>query len=580
MISYTMTTPRLILFCLLTPGTACAAQVSGSAFLENETVHSGITVSLHDTLSVPVFGIYGVIILISIGSLFLFYFHKRRFATGITAIVLGCSIVYAAIIDTTVTSATGDYSFSNISPGIYSLSAAAPGFETARYEPLVVADLQVSVPDLVLFRQPTTTSTPTQTPSSTITQTPTATRTATPTQIPTSTPTPSPTLTPICISGCKLTAFDAADNDFFGVSVAIHVEWAAVGANFDDVRGSDSGAVYIFGRTATNWTQHTKLTAHDGAAYDYFGVSCAIYDSYAMVGADGEDEKGSNAGAAYIFHWNGASWTQAVKLAAADAEDGDNFGRSVDISARYAVVGAPFDDDSGSNSGAVYIFEPISGSWGQMAKITASDAAADDRFGYSVAIDGNMVVVGAYGDDDRGSMSGSAYVFRQSGGAWTQEAKLIGADTAGYDEFGYSVAQHGNVIIVGAYRDDDGGNETGSAYTFRYDGGSWQQEAKLLAADRQAFDRFAWSVGVENDVAVVGAYREDEGASDAGAAYIFKYTGSSWSKADKVYAPDAAYQDYFSYSAAVGGAHVLIGAYADDHSGRINAGSVYVFGIQ
>ena len=168
----------------------------------------------------------------------------------------------------------------------------------------------------------------------------------------------------------------------------------------------------------------------------------------------------------------------------------------------------------------------IGGTWTQTAKLTASDGAGSDYFGYSVSIDGNTIVIGAYRDDDNGSFSGSAYVFSNDSGTWTQTAKLTASDGASFDYFGGSVSIDGNTMVIGAYRDDDNGSSSGSAYVFSNDSGTWTQTAKLTASDGASFDYFGYSVSIDGNTMVIGAYRDDDNGSSSGSAYVF--TNDRW----------------------------------------------------
>jgi hypothetical protein len=215
-----------------------------------------------------------------------------------------------------------------------------------------------------------------------------------------------------------------------------------------------------------NTTAETaKLVASDAAEDDYFGRSVAVGGDLVVVGAYGVDDAGSNSGSAYVFETTdgGASWNETAKLVASDAASGDIFGHSVAISGDLVVVGASRNDDAGLSSGSAYVFETTNGgaSWNETAKLVASDAAASDYFGYSVAVGGDLVVVGAYGVDDAGSVSGSAYVFETTdgGASWNETAKLVASDAAEYDYFGHSVAVSGDLVVAGSYAD--------SAYVLR-----------------------------------------------------------------------------------------------------------------
>jgi hypothetical protein len=256
----------------------------------------------------------------------------------------------------------------------------------------------------------------------------------------------------------KLTAADAAQDDYFGYSVSVSGDYAIVGARYNDDGATSSGSAYIFVRSGTNWTQQAKLTASDAAEGDAFGISVSIDGDYAIVGANGNDDDGSLSGSAYIFKRSGTAWSQQDKLTASDANGADQFGSSVSIDGDYAIVGAQYDDDDGTSSGSAYIFKWDGTSWSEQEKLTASDAAAFDKFGYSVSIDGDYAIVGAHGNDDAGSLSGSAYIFNWDGTSWTEQQKITASDANGSDEFGWKVSIAGDYAIIGASRDDDGGS--------------------------------------------------------------------------------------------------------------------------
>ena len=290
----------------------------------------------------------------------------------------------------------------------------------------------------------------------------------------------------------KRTASDGAASDRFGRSVSISGDYAVIGAYYnDDDDGNRSGSAYIFERDgAGNWSEVQKLTASDGAAFDYFGNSVSISGNYAVIGAYGDDDNGANSGSAYVFERDGAGvWSEVQKLTASDGADNDYFGVSVSISGDYAVIGAYTDDDNGANSGSAYIFERDgAGNWSEVQKLTASDAAASDYFGRSVSISGDYAVISAYYDEDNGSESGSAYVFERDGaGNWPEVQKLIASDGNTFDYFGISVSISGDYAVIGAnYTDDDNGANSGSAYIFERDGaGNWSETQKLTASDER-----------------------------------------------------------------------------------------------
>jgi hypothetical protein len=185
------------------------------------------------------------------------------------------------------------------------------------------------------------------------------------------------------------------------------------------------------------------------------------------------------------------------------------------------VVGAYGHDDAGSDSGSAYVFVRSGGVWTEQTKLTASDAAASDYFGRSVSVSGDTVVVGAYGNDDVADLAGSAYVFVRAGGVWTEQTKLTASDAAAIDLFGQSVSVNGDIVAIGAYRDSDGGSYSGSAYVFVRSGGVWTEQAKLTASDAAGGDNFGQSVSVSGDTVVSGAYRDSDAGGSSGSAYAF-----------------------------------------------------------
>ncbi len=375
----------------------------------------------------------------------------------------------------------------------------------------------------------------------------------------------------------KLTADDGATGDKFGHSVAINGNTAVVGAYYDDDQGYDSGSAYVYHYDGTSWSQQAKLLTSDGAGNDHFARSVAINGNHVIAGACQDDDNGADSGSAYIFHYNGTSWSQQAKITASDGASDDEFGHSVAISGNHAVVGAYQDDDNGSKSGSAYVYHYDGNDWNQQAKLLASDGAAYDRFGFAVSISGDHAVVGAYADDDNGSSSGSAYVYHYDGTSWTQQAKLIANDAASQDYFGRSVAIDGDYAVIGACQDDDRGYDSGSAYVYHYDGASWSQMAKLTASDGAAYDDFGHSVAIDGNTIVVGADADDDNGSGSGSAYIFYYDGANWTQQAKITASDGAPDDKFGHSVAVSGDTTIAGAYYGENSNGQESGSAYIY---
>jgi len=264
----------------------------------------------------------------------------------------------------------------------------------------------------------------------------------------------------------KLLASDGAKEDWFGLSVSIDGDYALIGAYGDDDYGDYSGSAYVFKRDGTTWTQEAKLLASDGADGDYFGCSVSIDGDYALIGAYGDDDNGDYSGSAHVFKRDGTTWTQEAKLLASDGAYTDCFGCSVSIDGDYALIGAIGDDDNGASSGSAYVFKRTGTSWSEEAKLLPSDGAKEDWFGLSVSIDGDYALIGA-STNWINAGTGSAYVFKRDGTTWTQEAKLLASDGADGDYFGKSVSIDGDYALIGAYGDDDNGADSGSAYVFK-----------------------------------------------------------------------------------------------------------------
>ena len=336
----------------------------------------------------------------------------------------------------------------------------------------------------------------------------------------------------------KLIASDGALWDYFGYSLAVAGDGltVVVGAFLDGDKGRNTGSAYIFTKQADgSYLQTQKLVAEDGAAYNYFGYSVDISadGSTVVVSTPYDDDKDTDSGTVYVFtKQSNGSYLQTQKLLAIDGAEDDYFGNSVSVSGDGSIIvaGAYGNDDKGSGSGSVYIFsKETNGSYLQIQKLVASDGEAEDYFGYSVAVsaDGLIIAIGASWSDGKGAASGSVYVFtKQPDGSYLQVQKLLSTVGAGSDNFGRSVAVSGDglTIITGASWDDEKGDYSGSAYIFtKQSDGSFLETQKLLAADGTDGDQFGRSVAVSADgsTVVVGAYGDDDKGTNSGSVYVF-----------------------------------------------------------
>lgn len=379
-------------------------------------------------------------------------------------------------------------------------------------------------------------------------------------------------------------------------------------------------------RRAAQIAQYAYAKASRTESGDLLGYSVALSGDTLAVGAHGEDSAAvgldgdatdngaANSGAVYIFRHNGSAWQHEAYVKASNTGAGDNFGWSVALSGDVLAVGAPLEDsaatatggsaedDTATNSGAVYVFRRLGSSWRHEAYIKASNTGAGDAFGWSVALDGDTLAVGAPGEDsaargvngaqaDNSATDGGAvYVLRHADSAWQPEAYIKASNTEASDNFGYSVAMAASVLAVGARHEDSGasgvdGDEldnsasnSGAAYVFRRAGSVWQHEAYLKAVNTDAGDLFGVSMALSESTLVVGAPAEDsaavgiggdpadDGSEDSGAVYVFRYTGSVWQHEEYVKSSNTGDGDRFGYSVTISGDSIAIGAPEEDSS--------------
>lgn len=305
----------------------------------------------------------------------------------------------------------------------------------------------------------------------------------------------------------KLQADDRSGGDLFGWELGIHSGTALIGAPHDD----NMGSAYLF--DVASGLQLHKLVSDDREVGDDFGVRVAINGDFAIVASLGDDDNGMNSGAAYVF--DVVSGNQLRKLVPDDGASEDGFGTGIEIDSGVAVISSYQDDDNGDGSGSTYLFDVQTGQ--QLRKLLPDDGAAGDWFGNGVAIDNGLVLVGAPKADVNGIDSGAAYLFDAASGA--QLMKLLPEDGSQGDLFGDTVAMHNGIALIGAYRDDDRGADSGSAYLFDVSNG--KQLAKLKASDGASFDRFSLALALDDGIALLGAALNDDQGQDSGAAYLF-----------------------------------------------------------
>lgn len=356
----------------------------------------------------------------------------------------------------------------------------------------------------------------------------------------------------------RLLPDDAAFMDQIGFASAISGHLAVVGSRFDDDGGLDSGSSYVF--DARTGTQLAKLTADDAAAGDQFGSTVAISGETVLVGGFSD--------AAYLF--DATTGEQLHRLVGEDTRFGDAFGSSVAISGNTAIVGAFGDDNEGGHrAGSAYLFDVETGA--QITRLSADDVTRGDNFARSVAISGNTVIVGSVGDDDAGETSGSAYLFDATTGA--QLAKLTASDGAAGDRFGNAVAISGNIAVVGAFADNDFGVNSGAAYLFDVTTG--EQIARLTAPDPTGDDVFGDTVAIFGNTVVIGSSRDDFGSvANIGSVHVFDATTGE--RLEFLFERDGSAGDLFGDSVGISDEFIIAGLTGDIENG-VRSGSAIVF---
>jgi len=385
------------------------------------------------------------------------------------------------------------------------------------------------------------------------------------------------------LTASKILADDLATQDQFGYSVAVSGSYMIVGAPNDDDNGSDSGSAYVFRRTGPgSWDAGTKILASDGASDDDFGASVDISGDYAIVGAPDTDDDGMNSGSAYIYRRTGDnSWDSGTEIGApaADANAIDFFGSAVAINSEYAVVGVP-NNDANNGAGNAYVFHRTGpNSWDGGTELVPDNGQSGDDFGASVAIDGDYLVVGSPDAEVNLVDTGSAYVFHRTGpNSWDSGTRIFDSAGSSDDKFGISVGVSGDYVVVGARDNDSKADNAGNALVFKRTGANaWDSGTEIVSPDADAAqDFFGEVVDIHDDFVIVGAIGNDENGLGAGSVYVFhRASGNSWDAGTKVVAPDGESMDEFGYAVGIGAEFAAAGARFNDDDGQAS-GSAYV----
>lgn len=393
-----------------------------------------------------------------------------------------------------------------------------------------------------------------------------------------------------------LSPSDRAASDQFGYSVDISSDGTrvVVGAAAATIGSFTScGKAYIFTRSGNSWTQEAVLSASDKVNSAVFGVSVAMDSTgtRVVIGASSAVKNSINSGAIYVYVRSGTTWTEEVSLVSSNITAGDQFGRQVSINSDGSrILASSWMADPGNltSAGAAYIYLRSGTTWTEEAILTASDKAAGDNFGSKVQIskDGTRAVIAAYFGDPSGlNNAGKAYVYVRSGTTWTEEAILTASDKAAGDNFGQSVSinSNGTRIAVGAHLADPSGlNNAGKAYIFSRSGTTWTEESILTTATKAENDQFGFSLSIASDasfVACASFLSEVSGYTDNGSVTVFKRSGVTWTEGNTVTASDKGNQDRYGQTISISenNQYMVVGANFADAGGLSNSGKVYIY---
>lgn len=370
----------------------------------------------------------------------------------------------------------------------------------------------------------------------------------------------------------------------YGADTAIDGDTLVVGSNSTERGRLLAGAAYVFVRSGTDWILQAKLVPNDPVAIHFFGWAVAISGDTIVVGAAGDNFAGTYSGAAYIFERTGTTWTQRAKLIPSDTRAGDEFGTSVAIHGNTVVVGANNHDDGAANAGAAFVFVRHGNHWTQQAELRAPDPSVEALFGLSVAVHGDRIAVGAIYDDERATDAGATYLYKRTGAHWALDTKLTASDAAAGNTFGFALSIKGDRVLVGASDYGDVSGRPGGAYVYELDGSNWVEVQKLTAAapPGPGFHGFGVSVALGDDLIVIGAHGDDQLGTNTGAAYVFERVGGTWTQQRKILSPQPATGGEFAVAVALDGNYAVFGA----NSAKLQItpdranGSAYVYQVR
>lgn len=369
----------------------------------------------------------------------------------------------------------------------------------------------------------------------------------------------------------------------FGTHLDLCGDTAVVGeANFS-IFPEMPGNAWVYVRNSGTWSMQAHLLPSVSQSLDWFGAASLEGDTIA-VGALGHGGPNGESGAVFLFERVGTTWGEVEQLFAGDASQGggQSFGLSTRLFEDLLFVASGPDQSDTLYTGSVYVFERSGSAWAQTAKLKNPSPFIGDRFGgYAVDFDGDTLVVGAPGPSNPAlpTTTGNATVFRRTALGWTQEAVLVPTGAALGDHFGSSLDLHGDTLIVGAREQANAG--AGSAWVFTRSGGTWTERARLAADDAVGGDAFGSLVATNGNIAIVTAPLHAESVDFGGAAYLFERNGDLWTQTGEFEPSDLELGDQFGRGLALDGTTALIGSpWVDAGTSANGTGAAYFFDIE
>ncbi len=359
----------------------------------------------------------------------------------------------------------------------------------------------------------------------------------------------------------------------FGYSFDMSDEWIAVSANFEDSSEVQDGALYIY-RNESEWKYHSKISNPAPSGNAQFGRSVSLSNDTIAIGAFGADNGVNNSGLVYVYVFDGANWNLQQTLSQSDIDDSDRFGVSVSLENDLLLVGA---DENTMNNGSAYIFERSGSAWTQIQKLTASDGLLNDRFGSTVSMHGNYIAINAYREDSLVTDSGAVYVFENVNGTWMEIQKLKDSTPATFDNFGIALDINEDFIIIGQPGHDNGASENaGLVSIYENINGTWALSDEILPSNTASFDAFGSDVNLENRTLFIGAANNDINGPNFGMTYIYTYKNGAWVEDQFFQSSDADADDDFGRRIIAKDRTAIISGLLEDPRGITDQGSIYI----